>query len=737
MNLKQFLSDFSTAGLLCAVLSAGGVALLLPASAWAVEEDGEALGTIEEITVTSQKREQTSQDTALAVSAFDESAIDRENIDDVLDIQFSVPNFLYSKTNFTGANLSIRGVGNNAVAASSDSGAGIHFNGAYLVTSNLFESEFYDVARIEILRGPQGTLYGRNTTAGVVNVIPNKPSQEFQASGEMSFGNHRGIKYKSAVNLPLTNWFQVRTSLFRLTREGFVRNHATGNQIDDRDIVAGRLAFRLGGAADGPFELNIYYDHLLEEDSRLRQSKQVCHTDTENFYPYNLGCLPGQSLYSDDRNGSPTVYTTLAGFLGVALPAPAAGITFYPSPLVFQGAELAGLLPAGVSAQAAYNAATVDQDAFNPEDSRSVNQVIDPYYKVRNSLAAADMKWDWGALEINLVAGRQKRFFSSNNDYGSSGPNGQPVPFDATAVAVFNGSVSAGVLAALSGAGVTAATDLLAAIAGDTDTATGATAQAILAGAGQTALAAALAGNYLYSEDPVLTGHGQSTNGQRGLFGWDWSHGTSDGTTEEFRIQSDFDGWFNFLLGSFQLEYESQGYYDVHSNLLAAAAAGAPYSADGQYLGHFRNDTQSYLLNSEATFAEFYFGDENAKFTLGLRNTKEDKTTVSRQTLLNDPSLPFIASISNRSCGTSAWRTAGYGSGTGCGNNAVPGFTTLSNEWDEDTWKLGLDVRLGEGSLMYLTRASSYKSGGLNPPAFTGAFAQTFGPEYVESFEWG
>lgn len=131
-------------------------------------------GPIEEIVVTAQKRESSLQDTALAVSAFDQAALERENIDGAMDIQFSVPNLHFTKTNFSASDLSIRGIGRSVVATSGDSGVGIHFNGAYLQQTSIFESEFFDVERVEVLRGPQGTLYGRNTTGGVMNIIPAK-----------------------------------------------------------------------------------------------------------------------------------------------------------------------------------------------------------------------------------------------------------------------------------------------------------------------------------------------------------------------------------------------------------------------------------------------------------------------------------------------------------------------------------------------------------------------------------
>ena len=157
---------------------------------------GQSSGFLEEVIVTAEKRETTLQDTAIAVSAFSGDELDRQQITNALDIQMNVPNMLMSKGNFTGSNISIRGIGTNAVGSSADSGTGIHLNGVYLNASRIFEAEFYDAERVEVLRGPQGTLYGRNTTAGVINVITKKPTEEMEGFVEMQLGNYGGKKFK-------------------------------------------------------------------------------------------------------------------------------------------------------------------------------------------------------------------------------------------------------------------------------------------------------------------------------------------------------------------------------------------------------------------------------------------------------------------------------------------------------------------------------------------------------------
>src|SRR3546814_2474578 len=115
-----------------------------------------------------------------------------------------LPNVTFTKTNFTGASFTIRGIGDLCVGTTCDSATAIHLNGDPLFSTRLFETEFFDLERIEVLRGPQGTLFGRNATSGVVNVITAKPKLgAFEAAAEAEYGNYDSMKAKAMVNIPL------------------------------------------------------------------------------------------------------------------------------------------------------------------------------------------------------------------------------------------------------------------------------------------------------------------------------------------------------------------------------------------------------------------------------------------------------------------------------------------------------------------------------------------------------
>ncbi|MDX1293350.1 MAG: TonB-dependent receptor plug domain-containing protein, partial [Hyphomonas sp.] len=179
------------------------IGLAAPA-AIAQDDTDESPRTLSTVTVTTQKTEQSIQDVPIAVSAFDEDAIDRLQLTGGSDLVKAVPNVSFTKGQFTSANFKIRGIGADVVAQSGDAGVGIHQNDVPLQANRLFEAEFYDIERAEILRGPQGTLYGRNATGGVFNLITAKPVfDEFQADLSLTYGNYSTIKTKGMINLPM------------------------------------------------------------------------------------------------------------------------------------------------------------------------------------------------------------------------------------------------------------------------------------------------------------------------------------------------------------------------------------------------------------------------------------------------------------------------------------------------------------------------------------------------------
>jgi outer membrane receptor protein involved in Fe transport len=267
---------------------------------------------IEELVVTAQKKEEALQDVPIAVSAFDQNALEKSKIDGGPNLVLAVPNVNFSKGNFTGYNFQIRGIGSKLVAGSGDAGTGIHLNNAPLIANNLFETEFYDVERVEVLRGPQGTLYGRNATGGVVNLLTAKPTDQFEGNVRLEYGNYNTMKARGMINIPMGDMLALRVAGSYLKRDGFGKNLVTGNDADDRDLygVRATLAF----SPTDRFKAWVMWDHFEEDDNRSRIGRQFCSKDVgpanisgAAFSPvapiaqiqrgqFSQGCLP-TSLY--------------------------------------------------------------------------------------------------------------------------------------------------------------------------------------------------------------------------------------------------------------------------------------------------------------------------------------------------------------------------------------------------------------------------------------------------------
>ena len=152
------------------------------------------------IIVTAQRQNQSLQEVPIAVSAFDAAALEAQQIENASDLQLTLPNVSFTKSNFTASSFTIRGIGDLCVGVSCDSATAVHLNSAPLFATRLFETEYFDLERVEVLRGPQGTLFGRNATSGVVNVVTAKPELgSFGGAGEFEYGNYNSIKVKGSV----------------------------------------------------------------------------------------------------------------------------------------------------------------------------------------------------------------------------------------------------------------------------------------------------------------------------------------------------------------------------------------------------------------------------------------------------------------------------------------------------------------------------------------------------------
>ena len=121
------------------------------------------------------------------------------------DLVKQVPNMTFTKTNFSGYSIQLRGIGTQAISVTTDPAVAVAFNDTPFIRNHFFEQEFYDVSQVEVLRGPQGTLYGRNATAGVVNLISAKPTDQFEAMASVDIGNYGNRRLEGMINIPIVD----------------------------------------------------------------------------------------------------------------------------------------------------------------------------------------------------------------------------------------------------------------------------------------------------------------------------------------------------------------------------------------------------------------------------------------------------------------------------------------------------------------------------------------------------
>lgn len=338
----------------------------------------EASAQLEEVIVTAQKRAESVQDVPIAITAFDEDSMKARQIVGFSDIRYTAPNVNYTKTNFTSSNFQIRGVGTNLVAASADAGVGIHVNEVPIFSPRLFETEYFDVAQVAVLRGPQGTLYGRNSTGGAVNMMTRTASPgEFGGNIEGQYGNYDHKKVTGAVNIPLGEQFAARFAGLWLEREGYTENLYTGNDIDGRDQYALRASFNWTGDRTTVDLMLSYFD---EDSTRTRSQKQMCKNDPTAL----LGCLP-DGLDFEKPNPSAQLSNILASdaLLG---------------PL--------GIFKYGTNVSSP-----------EPRDFRKVNADFDPIYEADETLVTLDIEHELDKHTLALVAGYQDTRVFSQMDY--------------------------------------------------------------------------------------------------------------------------------------------------------------------------------------------------------------------------------------------------------------------------------------------------------------------------------
>jgi|TARA_B110000879_G_C11179219_1_gene517511 iron complex outermembrane receptor protein len=195
---------------------------------------------IEDVIVTAEKRSESIQDISQSITALKGSDLDSKNITSFVDLSGIVPGVTVAKNEGYKTVISIRGVGNetnqNAIAAPS---VAFHMDGIFIASPFSLQTDFIDVERIEVLRGPQGTLFGQNSTGGAINVISTKPSTEgYGGKADFTIGNYALRKFRTSNNIPLNKKLATRFSASITERDGFTKNLVTGQDLDDASNIS-------------------------------------------------------------------------------------------------------------------------------------------------------------------------------------------------------------------------------------------------------------------------------------------------------------------------------------------------------------------------------------------------------------------------------------------------------------------------------------------------------------------
>ncbi|WP_300375675.1 TonB-dependent receptor [Henriciella sp.] len=658
---------------------ASAVALSWSIPAATAQEGADQQRKLGTVLVTTQKTEESIQDVPIAVSAFDEESLEKLQLVGGPDLTKAIPNVSFSKGNFTGYNFKIRGIGADLVAQSGDAGVGVHQNDVPLTANRLFEAEFFDVERVETLRGPQGTLYGRNATGGVINVITAKPvMEEFQGDLKLTYGNYNTFKAKGMLNMPIGDRVALRVAGSLMQRDGYVDNTVTGNDIDDRDLygIRATLAFEPTERLRGW----VSYEHFEEEDSRLRSGKQFCDKDPLNTSFAGIAIEPADQVYTslgcqdaplDQARDRVNSVATLGGGLGI----------------------VAGLLSGDVYTS-----------PVNP-DLRQIESALDPDYFADQDLFTWKGEFDLtDSLLLTYLGSYGESSIRSIEDYNKVGAD---IPFNQVGAPLGNPALVPVYQALFPGGTV---------------------------------------------NDPQL--------GASNLFRtFDLSGGSSEQTTHELRLQSDFDGRFNFNVGAISIDFEAidqnnpdEGYYVMSNtltgltqlnNALGGAIFGGPVPIDdsGSSFGPLQNlsgdggnyfrSLSPYSLESFAVFGEGYFDlTDNLQLTVGLRYTDDEKAQENIPTFLFTPNDGSVDPLAPQPVPGADDDNAGDG--------------TYNVSFQETTGRIGLDwspdLDFSEDTLVYAFYSRGYKGGGINPPqpaGNTSAFPQFFDPEFINSYELG
>ncbi|MEZ5897640.1 MAG: TonB-dependent receptor [Parvularculaceae bacterium] len=222
--------------------SVGAIALSLGVSPALAQDEAASQGGLDQIVVTATYREQGLQDTSIAIDAIASDELVEKGISSAYDLTSIVPALTIIEGGGIQSQIFVRGIGNASGNTFVDPAITINYDGVAMAQGNSTSlAAFYDLERVEVLKGPQGTLYGKNATGGVINIIPAKPKLgEVEAIANFGYGNYNAVHVDGAVNLPIGENAAFRVAGSIVNRDGYLNS---GGNEDDRKSVRGQFLF--------------------------------------------------------------------------------------------------------------------------------------------------------------------------------------------------------------------------------------------------------------------------------------------------------------------------------------------------------------------------------------------------------------------------------------------------------------------------------------------------------------
>ena len=233
-----------------------------PQATAAADNEGKDTAT-GEIVVTARRTEERLQRVPASVSAFNERTLDRIQAQDTTGLQGAVPNLniVQGRGSSNATNIYIRGIGQPDALQTFDPAVGVYVDDVYLSRIRGNQLDLLDVDRIEVLRGPQGTLYGKNTIGGAIKYVTRKPGQQFRADGSIAVGSYGQLDLKGAVSGPVSNTLALGIAFIRSKRNGFVKDPVLDRRYNDKNSWGTRGALAFTPSSRFRFDLSADYSH--------------------------------------------------------------------------------------------------------------------------------------------------------------------------------------------------------------------------------------------------------------------------------------------------------------------------------------------------------------------------------------------------------------------------------------------------------------------------------------------